>query len=262
MSVLEWLVLLPLWRRLIESPGGRIAAAIGTGVTWLVIIIVIAIASGGGGDDDDEAATVLETPTDAATAAPTEEPTEPSAPEPTIEPTPEPTPTEEPPAPTGPATTFSDGTFVIGEDIAAGTYRNSNSSGGCFWERLSGFTGDLDDTIVNSFTTILQIVTIMDTDVGFSSQDCGTWSQDLSPITADPDAPFGDGIYQVGVEIAPGTWRNEASSGCFWARLSGFSGDLDDTITNDFSDVQQIVTIEASDVGFQSQDCGTWSKVQ
>ncbi|MCH7835282.1 MAG: hypothetical protein IH864_00255 [Chloroflexi bacterium] len=100
MSVLEWLVLLPLWRRLIESPGGRIAAAIGTGVTWLVIIIVIAIASGGGGDDDDEAATALETPTPQATA-PTEEPTEPSAPEPTpeptVEPTPETTPTPIPP---------------------------------------------------------------------------------------------------------------------------------------------------------------------
>ena len=203
------------------------------------------------GDDDESDGAVTE-----ATETPTGEPTEPAAAEPTLEPTVEPPP--ETPEPAGPATTFGDGTFVVGQDITPGTYRNSNSSSGCFWERLSGFSGELDDTITNSFTTILQIVTIVDTDAGFSSEDCGTWSQDLSPITADPGAPFGDGIYQVGIDIEPGTWRNEASSGCFWARLSGFSGDIDDTITNDFSDTQQIVTIQATDVGFHSEDCGTW----
>ena len=264
MRILEWLVLLPLWRRLITSPGGRVAAATGTGVVWIVLIIIIAT-SGGGDDDSDTTVQGQETPINAIPATATPESTVAPVPTPEATPTPIPEPTPEPtpePAPAGPATTFGDGLFIIGEDIVPGTYRNSSSSNGCFWERLSGFTGELDDTITNSFTTILQIVTILQTDVGFSSDDCGTWSQDLSPITADPNAPFGDGIYQVGIEIAPGTWRNEASSGCFWSRLSGFSGDIDDTITNEFSDVQQIVTIQASDIGFQSEDCGTWSQIQ
>jgi hypothetical protein len=164
------------------------------------------------------------------------------------------------PTPAGPATTFGDGTYIVGTDIAPGTYRNSSSSGGCYWERLSGFGGSFDEIIANGLATYRQVVTIKETDAGFSSNDCGTWSQDLSPITQSATAPFGDGMYVVGVDIASGTWRNEGSSGCYWARLSGFSGQFADIIANGLSDDPQIVTISASDAGFESHDCGMWSK--
>lgn len=200
-------------------------------------------------------------PTPSPEATPTVEPT--PTPEPT--PMPEPTPTPEPtpiPPPAGPATTFGDGTHIVGTDIAAGTYRSSSSSGGCYWERLSGFGGSLDEVTANEFTTIRQLVTIKETDLGFSSQDCGTWTQDLSAITGSPTAPFGDGMYIVGVDIEPGTWRNDGSSGCYWARLSGFTHEVDDIIANQYADTQQIVTISPGDAGFESTGCGTWSKIQ
>jgi hypothetical protein len=173
-------------------------------------------------------------------------------------PTPTPTPT---PTPGGPVTTFGDGTYVVGVDIAPGTYRNSSSSEGCYWERLSGFGGTSDEIIANEFTTIRQLVTIKESDVGFSSDDCGIWTQDLTPITASPTAPFGDGMYIVGVDIGSGTWRNDGSSGCYWARLSGFSHKSDDIIANEYADTQQTVTISPTDVGFESDGCGTWSKI-
>lgn len=260
MRFLEWLVLLPLWRRLIRDPKWHVPAAIGTGIVWVIIIIIIAASSGGGGDDEDKE-TVREEPGATATveAEPTEEPTE--APEPTPEPTPSPQPTPTPePTPAGPATTFGDGTFVVGEDIVPGTYANAGASG-CYWERMSGFGGTLDETIANEFTDFRQLVTIRETDIGFTSDGCGTWSQDLSPVTSSPTDPFGDGMYQVGVDIAPGTWRNDGSPGCYWERLSGFSHELDDVITNEFAETQQIVTIDATDVGFSSSDCGVWTKI-
>ena len=180
---------------------------------------------------------------------------------PTAVPSPSPTRTPTPiPTPAGLATTFGDGVHVVGTDIAPGTYRNSSSSGGCYWERLSGFGGTLDEIIANEFAEHRQLVTIEGTDVGFSSEDCGTWTQDLSRITGSPTAPFGDGMYIVGVDIAPGTWQNDGSSGCYWARLSGFSHESADIIANEYSDDQQTVTISSGDVGFESDDCGTWSK--
>ena len=76
-----------------------------------------------------------------------------------------------------PTAAFGGGTFLVGPEIAAGTWRNSNSSAGCYWERLSGFTGELGDIITNSFSSVIQAVTVASTDAGFSSEGCGTWSR-------------------------------------------------------------------------------------
>ena len=55
MRILEWLVLLPLWRRVISEERWHVPAAVGTGIAWvIIIIIIISVASGGGGDDDGE----------------------------------------------------------------------------------------------------------------------------------------------------------------------------------------------------------------
>ena len=66
---------------------------------------------------------------------------------------------------------------------------------------------------------------------------------------------FGDGIFQVGVDIQPGRYRTEGTpSGCYWARLAS----RDDIIDNNFGDGQQIVDILASDTFFESSSCGRW----
>ena len=44
---------------------------------------------------------------------------------------------------------FIDGTWLVGEDISAGRYR-AMTDGDCYWERLSGLSGELDDIIANS----------------------------------------------------------------------------------------------------------------
>jgi hypothetical protein len=158
-------------------------------------------------------------------------------------------------------TTFDSGVWRVNSQIPPGTYRNSDSSGGCYWERLSGFSGELGDIIANDFTFSRTIVTISSGDVGFKTEDCGVWTSDLSPIRASATAPLSNGTYFVGSEVAPGTWHNsDSSNGCYWERLSGFSGELGDIIANEFTFSPTIVTIGSGDVGFKTEDCGVWTR--
>jgi hypothetical protein len=171
----------------------------------------------------------------------------------TLEPT-----AEVPPA--GPATNFGEGTKKVGQDIAPGTYRGNLDSDFCYWERLKGFSGELDDIIANNNATSHEVVTIKETDVGFNSSDCGEWTQGLSQVTASQTDPFSDGMYAVGLDIAPGTWSAAGGAGCYWERLMGFSHELTDIITNDAGSTSPIVTIETGDVAFNTNGCGEWTK--
>ena len=64
-----------------------------------------------------------------------------------------------------------------------------------------------------------------------------------------------DGIWQVGVDFDPGTYRSDQSN-CYWAELG--SADNSDYITNGFGD-NQTVTIDSP--WFESKMCGTWTKI-
>jgi hypothetical protein len=72
---------------------------------------------------------------------------------------------------------------------------------------------------------------------------------------------FGEGTKRVGVDVSAGTYRTrrDAPELCYWQRQSGFSGGFDDIITNGLGVHHQVVTIEASDAGFSSRDCGVWT---
>lgn len=156
--------------------------------------------------------------------------------------------------------TFGSGTKVVGKDIQAGTYRTRHDSTGCYFARLKGFGGALADIIANDNTNARVVITILPTDAGFQSSNCDSWSSDLSAITTSKTS-FGDGDFIVGTDMVPGTYRNAGSSGCYWARLSGFGHTLGDIIANDNTDTQAVVTIDASDKGFESSNCGTWNKI-
>ena len=86
------------------------------------------------------------------------------------------------------------------------------------------------------------------------------------PSTSPTPAPtgefqeFGDGVFLVGKDIQPGTYRARApSAGCYWAMLSGFGGYAGDVIANEATGAPTVVTISASDKGFYTDMCGTWT---
>ena len=67
----EWVVLLPLWRKLIRPPGGRVAAVMTTGLVWLVIAVAVAgLAGGGDANDNPSQAAAKESATPRRTARP------------------------------------------------------------------------------------------------------------------------------------------------------------------------------------------------
>ena len=164
------------------------------------------------------------------------------------------------------STRFGDGTHRVGVDIAPGVYSVPNSQPfTCKWRRLTDFTWT-GGVIVESLTSGRKIVEIAEGDIGFASSGCGEWElielDDLAP--ADP-APtrFGSGSYVVGTHIDPGTYVAVPLNdwGCRWRRVSGFSGERNDTIASGFADTRWIVTIDPSDLGFVSHGCGTWRRI-
>lgn len=70
---------------------------------------------------------------------------------------------------------------------------------------------------------------------------------------------FGDGIHRVGRDVAPATYRTKGGSGCYWARLRSFSGELNSILANENASGPAVVTIKPSDKGFESNRCGTWT---
>jgi hypothetical protein len=74
-----------------------------------------------------------------------------------------------------PTSRFGDGSWFVGAEVAPGLWRNSDSSEGCYWERLSGFSWRLQDIIANEFSDSIQTVRIGGGDQGFHADGCGTW---------------------------------------------------------------------------------------
>jgi Protein of unknown function (DUF2510) len=71
----------------------------------------------------------------------------------------------------------------------------------------------------------------------------------------------GSGTFLVGSDIKPGTYRSVDNSFCYWARLSGVSGDLNDILANDNVEGQALVQIEGSDEAFETNGCNEWTKI-
>jgi hypothetical protein len=66
----------------------------------------------------------------------------------------------------------------------------------------------------------------------------------------------GNGTFAVNAEVQPGIYRSEGNT--YWARLAGFSGELEEILANGTPTGPTIVEIKASDVGFQTMGFGEW----
>jgi hypothetical protein len=92
------------------------------------------------------------------------------------------------------------------------------------------------------------------------------WDKKFPP---DATGGFGNGMYRVGVEVPPGTYKTGGSlaGSCGWSRLSSFNGDASSFIQGghilhiEGSVNTDTVTIAATDVGFASAGCQPWTKI-
>lgn len=83
------------------------------------------------------------------------------------------------PAVSGPVSTFSDGVYEVGRDIAAGTYMapGGPDGGGCYWKRLSSLAGGVDSIIANDLTHGGQVLITVNSGEYLQAKDCGTWTK-------------------------------------------------------------------------------------
>lgn len=216
-------------------------------VLALVVIMIIGGALGGGDGSSD---------TDPAASDSTSSSSDDKAPEESSEDAP--AEKEEAPAEPEPET-YDDGTYEIGKDIPAGTYRSSEETDMCYWATLKGFGGELEDVIQNGNSSPA-IVTLEKSTTGFETNGCGYWVDVRETFPAAPETSFGDGAYIVGKHIKPGRYRADGGADmCYWARVKHFKGGgIDGIITN--GNTAGMIEIKPGDAGFMTYGCGTWSQ--
>lgn len=82
-----------------------------------------------------------------------------------------------PAVPSGPQTTFGDGTYRVGSDIEPGTYRAPGTEQSCYWARLKDLSGTLDAIVASDLAQGPATVSISTSDVAFKTARCGTWTK-------------------------------------------------------------------------------------
>lgn len=78
------------------------------------------------------------------------------------------------------AGTITDGTWAVGTEITAGTYKTTVPAGSlnCYWARLKAADGEPASVIANKNHASGPVaVTIAATDKWFESKGCGTWTR-------------------------------------------------------------------------------------
>ncbi len=68
----------------------------------------------------------------------------------------------------------------------------------------------------------------------------------------------GDGLYIVGDDIKPGTYKSDGGEGCYWERQSK-GGEI---IDNDLSNGSTVVTVRASDFSLKVSRCAPFTLAQ
>lgn len=171
--------------------------------------------------------------------------------------------------------TFGEGVWLVGEDVAPGTYRltapidSGSTLAWCYWAVSTDDSGDLDALIVNGIpdggipTVTLQSGEVVET------YECGTWAQaDPAALFANDAAAttFSDGVWLVGEDIAPGTYRTDDEieaedflDACYWERSTGIERNFMDLVDVDIVETgRPTVTLEVGEQ-FTSMECGNWS---
>lgn len=165
----------------------------------------------------------------------------------------EPTQTPLPPTATEDPNLIKVGTHLVGIDIQPGIYRGYAGDDlftSCYWARLKDLSGDLGALLANDNSIGQYYIDVRPTDYALETN-C-----ELIPLSSVP--PPGElpqvlqpGMYLVGRDIQPGTYRGEAGTdimdSCYWARLSNVAGELDGILANDNATGQFYVQVAASD---------------
>ncbi len=164
--------------------------------------------------------------------------------------------------PDTPLEQFSDGSYLVGIDIAPGTYATDAGEGICNWFRTAPFGDTVPDNSGGYVSVGRQIATVLPTDTSFFSEGCGTWNP-LEEALSDsqPEQTIRTGTLAVGAEVQPGIYFANAAENrvCRWFTLRGFAGRPDDIVSSGIGILRGIVELHEDVIGFRSVDCEAWT---
>jgi hypothetical protein len=126
---------------------------------------------------------------------------------------------------------------------------------------IGGSSGDAGDSTAAASATPAPTVTVAGSIPGPTVT---VTASTVKTVTSAPKvavAMEGDGTYEVGVDVKPGTYVSSKpdSGNCYWARTKGSDGIIG-IIANNNSSGRSVVTIKKTDKFFESSGCNPWTK--
>ena len=161
---------------------------------------------------------------------------------------------DEVPSTEGFPTQLLPGTYLVGRDIEPGIYAGLAGTevlDSCYWARLTGVSGESSEIIANDNAKGRFYVEVSPTDIALSTR-CELTDLDEVHSTEGFPTQLLPGTYIVGRDIQPGTYSGEAGTGvldsCYWARLTGVSGESSEIIANDNAQGRYFVQVSPTDI--------------
>ncbi|CAG9621055.1 hypothetical protein [Sutcliffiella rhizosphaerae] len=155
--------------------------------------------------------------------------------------------------------TFTNGTYLVGEDIEAGLYRAvaTGFAGMAYVERASDVSMEFDDIIANIVLTGDGYVEILEGDVAVKIQGAELTKVVYEELEKNIQAEVEDGIYLVGIDIEPGQYKVEVTDTvtgmAYVERASRVSMGFEDIIANEIFEGQGYVNVSESDFAVKVQ---------
>ncbi len=153
---------------------------------------------------------------------------------------------------------IQEGTYKVGTDIQAGLYKvvaKSSFMGMAYIDRSRDASMELDSIIANGIIKNSGYIRIKASDAYVKIQGATLYPEDT--IETNIRDTFEDGIYLVGVDIAPGTYKVEVTDTTtnmgYVERQSDVSMELGDVIANEIFQNQGYVEIKSTDFSVKVQ---------
>lgn len=155
---------------------------------------------------------------------------------------------------------YKDGTYMVGKDIEAGLYKATLTDTVMkmgYIERAKAVTMSADDILANIILTGNGYVEIKNTDKAVKLQGVSITKIDLASLKKDPKAQISDGMYLVGYDIKPGTYKVEVTDTTtnmgYVERTGNASMDTNDIIANEIIQGPGYVEIKDTDFAVRVQ---------
>ena len=155
---------------------------------------------------------------------------------------------------------FTDGTYMVGTDIPSGLYQvtiTDTISNMGYVERSKDVNMEVDSIIANIILTGNGYVEVKDTDKAIKIQGAELKPIKLEELVKNIKTEVSDGIYLVGYDLEPGTYKVEVTDTTanmgYVERSKSLAMGVDDIIANEVIQGPSYVKIEKGDFAIRLQ---------